>query len=109
MSSSINESRLLDKCAPLTLAESRNILTGMTPEPEIESELIAMVKEWNAAPDVATPLQGLRKILERVRSRSRSFHRISGMNTIVRTLGRREVLADYLDIMRHAARNEGSP
>lgn len=108
MSASRSESRLLDKLGTLSLAESRNTLTGMPPEPEIESKLLETIKRWNLAPDVATPLQDLRGILERVRSRSRGLHRISGMNTIVRTLGRRECLADYLDIMRHAARNEGS-
>ena len=108
MSVRCDRSVLLDGIETMSVAESRNVMSRMSPDPEIANELIEIIRRWTDSPREATPLQELRAILERVRSRSRNLHRISGMNSIVRTLGRREILADYLDIMRHSARKKGS-
>lgn len=108
MSASRTKPTLPDNLDTMSLVESRNIMTTMPLDPEIENEVLGTIRRWKAAPDVATTLQDIRCILEHVRSRTRGLQRISGMNTIVRTLGRRGILADYLDIMRHAARQDGS-
>lgn len=92
-----------------SLAASRNLLTAMPFDPEIEVSIERTFQSWRENPRSATPMQDLRELLENLRLRNRGSHRIAGMNTLVRRLGQRNNLADFLDMMREAVGKDGTP
>jgi hypothetical protein len=91
-----------------SLAASRELLTAMSPDPETEASIVRLFDSWRNKPISATPLQDLREIVEMLRLRHRNPYRIAGMNTLIRHLGQRHNLADFLEMMREAMRREST-
>lgn len=90
------------------LAASRDLLTEMTPDPDVELQLARLLQSWREDPHSATPLQDLRALLEQLRARERGDRRIAGMNTLVRCLGERHNLAEFLHMLRDAIQKDGT-
>lgn len=91
-----------------SLATSRDLLTSMASDPEVEVSIARLFQSWRDSPNSATPVNDLRELLEKLRLRDRGNHRIAGMNTLVRSLGQRHNLADFLEMMRDAIRKDGT-
>jgi hypothetical protein len=92
----------------MSLAESRDTMTRLSPDRDIEDALLSIVNRWQSDPEHCTPLYDLRTTLELVRKKPRGSERIKGMNTIVRTLGKPDILATFLDMLRSSANRDAT-
>lgn len=92
----------------VSLAEGRDLVSTMTADDEVESEALSLVEDWTAGAEGAAPLRRLERLLDDVRAAPRGDVRLRKMNTLVRTLGRRDVLATLLDALRMAATEPGA-
>ncbi|WP_063312272.1 hypothetical protein [Pseudovibrio sp. Ad26] len=75
---------------------------------ETEHNINALINNWLQDKSTSTPLQDLQLIIEEIRSFPRGDERIQRMNTLVRTLGRAETLAIFLDALREAGSQTGT-
>lgn len=92
----------------LSLSESRDFMTALQPDEHTLEQVQQLLGEWHRRPDSTASLERLRAILDEVRKLPRGAARVLRMNTIVRTLGQRALLADLLDMMRGAAQKPGT-
>lgn len=92
----------------LSLRDVRDIMTRLPLDAELERPARSIVDRWLADPDHATPMHDLQQLIESVRQIPRSDNRVIKMNVIVRTLGEPTVLANVLDMLRHAAHRDGT-
>jgi hypothetical protein len=91
-----------------TLAESRRLMTEMDPDPDIEGSILGIVDRWHADSKEVNPIEEMQGVLESIRQLPSGYLRVCRMNTFVRTLGRRDVLATYLEMMLDSAEREGT-
>jgi len=67
-----------------------------------------MIERWRNNPNTVAPLAEMQSVLERARKTPRGDERIKLMNSVVRTLGRPEALATFLDMLRDSATRDGT-
>lgn len=88
------------------LSESRDKMTSLSTDNDVRCAVDKIFEEWRKYGTNSEPLNQLRKIVETLRLRDRSIYRLKGMNTLVHCLGRRERLAEFLDILRLSINNQ---
>src|SRR5688572_23150444 len=91
------------------LAEIRDTMTNLPPDPSVETALVSIINQWRADPTSVEPIGAVRAVLDRIRIMPRGDNRLAAMNTFVRTLGQANALATFLDMLRDSARWEGTP
>lgn len=92
----------------LSLSACRDLFTHQAPDSETKNSLQQILADWRDDPERTMPILAMRGVLESVRRMPPGDHRIACMNTIVRTLGEAEALANVLDMLRHAEQRAGS-
>lgn len=91
-----------------SLTSIRDALTSMPPDAVIERAAMSVVDKWRNDPRSVEPICEMRKILDTIRTLPRGQSRLIAMNTFVRTLGRPQVLATLLDMLRDSATRKGT-
>lgn len=87
----------------LSLEQARDALTSGHITPRIEDRIQEILLDPpTAGPEGSPPLRDLQTVLEQIRSMSPGADRVACMNTFVRTLGRPDVLATFVDVLRTA-------
>ncbi|MGV9385001.1 hypothetical protein ACWDRB_54995 [Nonomuraea sp. NPDC003707] len=85
----------------LTLRDSADALSTGYVDPETEKAIIGIMAEAEQkVTDASSALGRLQVMLEDIRRKPEGAERLTLMNTFVRTLGRADRLAVYLDILR---------
>jgi hypothetical protein len=107
------ESPHLPSCSGLgidgfSLAAIRDATTRMAADPATEQAIMAITGRWRRNPGDVAALREMQDVLETIRVLPRSEARLASMNTFVRTLGRADALATFLDMMRDSARRRGT-
>lgn len=88
----------------LTLAQSRDALTSGYINPQLKARIEeALAGAPAAGRKSSSPLRGLRRLLDEIRGMPSGTERIACMNTFVRTLGRPDALATFIDALRTAS------
>lgn len=78
-------------------------MTGAAIDPEVQSRIDRLLSAWHAGYRGLTPYLDIQAMLDKIRSTPVGDARVALMNSVVRTLGRPEALAAYLDMLRWAA------
>ena len=84
------------------LADEKNI------DPLTSRKINTVIEHWRNDPNTVEPMAEMQNILEHARRIPRSDQRVILMNTIVRTLGRPDTLATFLDMLRDSATRHGT-
>ena len=92
----------------MSLASIRDCMTHMSSDTATETAVLSVVEQWLREPVSVEPICSIRRLMDSIRVLPRSDERLKRMNTFVRTLGQREVLATFLDIMRHSSERTGN-
>lgn len=92
----------------LPLAAIRDVMTELPPDPAVKKAIMSITEKWRADSRSIEPITEIRRVLDGIRAMPRGNDRLRAMNTLVRTLGQREMLATLLDMMRDAANRTGS-
>lgn len=87
----------------LPLASIRDHMTRMSPHIAIEGVILSVVEQWLNAPRSVEPIRSIQALIDSIRVLPRGDQRLSHMNSFVRTLGKPEVLATFLDMMRESS------
>jgi hypothetical protein len=69
---------------------------------------MSTVSKWRDNPQSVEPIREIREVLDAIRILPRGETRLALMNTFVRTLGRPQVLATMLDMLRNSAERDGT-
>jgi hypothetical protein len=91
-----------------SLTSIRDTMTQMSPDAAIERAIMSVVTRWLNDPQSVEPIYEIRTVLESIRAVPRGDARLRSMNTFVRTLGRSQVLATFLDMLRDSAGRAGT-
>lgn len=91
-----------------TLTEIRDRMTRSSLDTGLEEKIKAIFNLWKHNPKEVEPYSDIRNVLEAVRSLPHGNERIKKMNTIIRTIGKPEMLATLLDMLRDSAKREGT-
>ena len=91
-----------------TLTSMRDALTNENVDPLVTREINTMIERWCHHPKTVEPFAEMQSVLERARKIPRGDERVIIMNSIVRTLGRPETLATFLDMLRDSATRAGT-
>lgn len=90
------------------LLESRDAMSSMDIDNDIENKIVSLLETWDSKQNNIKPFSKMQKILESVRKIPPSDKRVKLMNSIIRTLGKPDNLATFLDMLRSSSKNEGS-
>lgn len=91
-----------------TLESMRDALTNGHVDQSTAETIAALIERWRNAPTSVDPLAEMQRVLEQARTIPRGDERVKVMNAIVRTLGRPDTLATFLDMLRDAATRSGT-
>ncbi|MHB1769710.1 MAG: hypothetical protein ACYCPH_01360 [Minisyncoccota bacterium] len=91
-----------------TLASMRDALTNEHIDLLTTQEIDTIIERWRNDPNTIEPFAEMQSVLERVRKIPRGDKRVILMNSIVRTLGRPDTLATFLDMLRDSATRHGT-
>ncbi len=91
-----------------SFSEIKESLTGQELDPVTEEKINSLIISWLDAPEKVKPYQDMRDILETIRKLPLGKERVRQMNTVIRTLGRPDNLATYLDMLRDSATRSGT-
>lgn len=91
-----------------TLSEMRDAMTHAYIDEGIESQINSLIEKWRNNYSSVEPIAEVQEILETIRKIPVGEKRVKMMNTVVRTLGKPETLATYLDMIQDSAKREGS-
>ncbi|MEX0909825.1 MAG: hypothetical protein WDZ75_00860 [Candidatus Paceibacterota bacterium] len=95
----------LDQSSFSAIKES---LTNQELDPVTEERINSLISSWLESPEKVMPYQDMRDVLETTRQLSLGKERVRQMNSIIRTLGRPDNLATYLDMLRDSATRSGT-
>lgn len=91
-----------------TLSSMRDALTNGNVDLPTIQEVNTIIERWRNDPNTMEPFAEMQNVLERVRKIPRGDERVILMNSIVRTLGRPDTLATFLDMLRDSATRHGT-
>lgn len=103
----------LPQCPPIaidgmSLVSIRETVTALPPHASTEQSINSIIERWRSDNRSIEPIQAIRGVLESIRQLPRGDDRLSSMNTFVRTLGRPDALATFLDMLRDSATRAGT-
>ncbi|WP_448698231.1 hypothetical protein ACFGVR_15540 [Mucilaginibacter sp. AW1-3] len=87
----------------MSLCEIRDYLTKLEPDPAVEETILSSLEGWQVNPEAGEPLFVIHSMLDSFRLLPRNNERVRRMNTFVRTLGRPDIFAEFLDMIRAAS------
>ena len=91
-----------------SFSEIKESLTNQELDPVTEERINSLISSWLDSPEKVKPYQDMRDILETIRKLPLGKERVRQMNTVIRTLGRPDNLATYLDMLRDSATRSGT-